>query len=76
MSAFTQNDLNTPTGQRTDKAFKTLQAAFALAGHTLSRTESKDGAVTYYAARWGMARHLPDLDTARQFLIQIGGRDV
>ena len=31
----TTNDLNFPTGQREGKAFATLAARFALAGHTL-----------------------------------------
>ena len=31
------NDLNTPTAERSEKAFKSLQAACALAGHTLTR---------------------------------------
>lgn len=55
------------------KDFKTLQAQFALLGHVLSRTDAADGSVSYFATRWGMARHLPDLDAAQRFLAQIGG---
>ena len=69
----TTNDLNFPTGQREGKAFATLAARFALAGHTLTRSNPADGAVIYYAGRWGMSRALPDLDAAAQFLTQIGG---
>jgi hypothetical protein len=70
------NHLDTPTAERSEKAFKSLQAAFALAGHTLARTEAKDGTVSYFCHKWGRAKHLPDLDAARRFLVQIGGRDV
>jgi hypothetical protein len=57
----------------TGKAFATLAARYALAGHTLTRCSSPDGAVMYYAGRWGMSRALPDLQSAAQLLIQIGG---
>ena len=70
----TTNDLNFPTGQREGKAFATLVARFALAGHTLTRSNPADGAVLYYAGRWGLSRALHDLDAVAQFLTQIGGR--
>lgn len=57
----------------TDKAFATLVECFARAGHTLTRCTSPDGAVMYYAGRWGMSRALPDLHAAAQLLAQIGG---
>ena len=69
----TTNDLNFPTGQREGKAFATLAARFALAGHTLTHSNPADGAVMYYAGRWGLSRALHDLDAAAQFLKQIGG---
>ena len=69
----TTNDLNFLTGQREGKAFATLAARFALAGHTLTRSNPADGAVMYYAGRWGLSRALPDLDAAAQFLVTIGG---
>ena len=69
----TTNDLNFPTGQREGKAFATLAARFALAGHTLTRSNPADGAVIYYAGRWGLSRALANLDAAAQFLTQIGG---
>ena len=69
----TTNDLNFPTGQREGKAFATLAARFALAGHTLTHSNPADGAVMYYAGRWGFSRALHDLDAASQFLTQIGG---
>ena len=68
------NDLDTPTAERDDKRFKTLQAQFAMLGQTLQRTESKDGAVTYFATRWGLVRYLPTLEAASRFYAQIGGR--
>lgn len=55
------------------KDFKTLQAAFALRGHLLERTDAQDGSVSYFATRWGMARHLHDLNAVERFLEQIGG---
>ena len=57
------------------KRFATLQAQFALRGHILHQSDPNDGAgpVSYLAERWGMARHLPTLEDAAQFLIQVGG---
>ena len=69
----TTNDLNFSTGQREGKAFATLAARFALAGHTLTHSNPADGAVLYYAGRWGLSRALHDLDAAAQFLVTIGG---
>lgn len=69
----TTNDLDFPTGQREGKAFDRLAARFALAGHTLTRSNPADGAVLYFAGRWGMHRALDDLDAAARFLAQIGG---
>jgi len=62
-----------PTDADAGKAFATLAARFALAGHTLTRCTSPDGAVMYYAGRWGMSRALPDLQAAAQLLTHIGG---
>lgn len=61
------------TAEREGKAFKTLAAGFALAGHTLTRSNPADGALFYYAGRWGLSRALNDLDAAAQFLATIGG---
>ncbi len=57
----------------TEKQFTTMQALFALRGHTLHRTNPSDGPQTYFAERWGLVRYLPTLDDARRFLAQIGG---
>ncbi|NMM10940.1 MAG: hypothetical protein HHJ16_11805 [Polaromonas sp.] len=70
----TTNDLNFPTGHREGKAFATLAAGYALAGHALHRSDPNDGAVTYWVERWGLVRYLPTIDAVRQFLEQIGGR--
>ena len=66
--------LKTSTSDLEEKRFKTLQAQFAMLGQSLHRTESKDGAVTYLATRWGLVRHLPSLEAAQLFYLQIGGR--
>lgn len=62
-----------PTMAHDGKAFASLAARFALAGHTLSRNNPADGAGLYCVARWGMSRALPDLQAAAHFLAQIGG---
>ena len=67
------NDLDTPTAERPEKVFQNLRALYAMQGHALQRTESKDGAVTYFATRWGLVRYLPTLEAAQRFLVQIGG---
>ena len=69
----TTNKLYFPTGQREGKAFASLSARFALAGHTLTRSNPADGAAMYHAGRWGLSRALPDLQAAAHFLAQIGG---
>ena len=56
-----------------EKSFATLAARFAMAGHTLTRSNPIDGAVIYYASRWGYTRAFHDLQTAANFLTQIGG---
>ena len=68
------NDLDFPTGERCDKAFSTLRAAYAMKGHALHRSDPKDGVVSYWAERWGMVRYLPTIHDAALFLAQIGGR--
>jgi hypothetical protein len=58
------------------KRFATLRAQFAVKGHTLYQSGTGDGlgaTRTYLAERWGMVRHLPTLDDAEQFLIQVAG---
>jgi hypothetical protein len=52
----------------TGKAFASLAARFALAGHTLTLGSPADGAVIYYVGRWGL-----DLQAVAPFLAQIGG---
>lgn len=58
----------------TEKTFATLRAQYAMRGHALHRTDPSDGAVTYWAERWGLVRYLPTLHDAATFLAQIGGR--
>ena len=57
----------------TDKRFAELAARFAVAGHTLTRSNPANGAALYYAGRWALSRALPDLQAAH-FLAQIGGK--
>jgi len=51
--------------------FARLKAEFAKHGHTLH--QSGPDPVSYLAERWGLARHLPTLDDADKFLVQVGG---
>ncbi len=64
---------NSQSDSTPEKTFATLAARFALAGHTLTRSNPIDGAVIYYASRWGYTRAFHDLQTAANFLTQIGG---
>ena len=72
----TTNDFDFATGQREGKAFATLAARFALAGHSLTRSNPADGALVYFAGRWGYAKTLHSLEAAEQFLRQLGGLNV
>ena len=57
------------------KRFAILKAQFAQHGHTLHQSGLGEGPgpVSYMAERWGMARNLPTLADAENFLIQVGG---
>jgi hypothetical protein len=68
------NNFDSPTTDAPGKAFEALVTGFAQAGHTLRRSEAKDGTVIFWVSRWGMERFLPNIDAARRFLDQIGGR--
>ena len=63
-----------PNPSDSDKLFHTIRAAYASRGHALHRTDPTDGAVNYWAERWGLVRYLTSINTARRFLEQIGGR--
>ncbi len=68
------NNRNSPTTDRVQqRRFATLAAQFALAGYSLIRSNSTEGAVAYYAMRWGYLEVMPTLDAANVFLMQIGG---
>ncbi len=56
------------------EAFETLRAAHAKRGFSLHRTDPADGQMTFWVERWGQARYLPNIATARRFLEQIGDR--
>ena len=72
----TDNDLDTPTRDRNNKAFTTLAEQLASHGHQLVRSDRQDGTVTYYVNCWGQVKHLADLDAAAAFLRQVGGHHV
>ncbi len=57
-----------------DKAFSTLRARLACAGHALSRTDASDGPCSYFVSRWGMVRELRTLDDVQHFAEQCGVR--
>lgn len=63
----------TPAGA--DKAFLTLRAVLALAGHSLSRTDASDGPRSYFVSRWGMVRELRDLGAVEAVAKQIEGTE-
>lgn len=67
---------NSPTRECERKAFATLAARFALAGHALMRSDPASGAVIYQVGSWGQSRAVPDLQAAALFLAQIGGANV
>lgn len=62
-----------PSILQADKAFATLAAEYALCGHTLSRSITTDGAISYQVGRWGLSRSMLDVQAATAFLAQIGG---
>ena len=66
---------NSATGAGADKAFLTLRAVLAMAGHALSRSDASDGERTYFVARWGMVRELRTLDDVQRFAQQVGARN-
>ncbi len=57
----------------TRKALATLQAEFALAGHTMSWCAAAGGAVAILVSRWVFTREFDSIEQARAFLRQIGG---
>ena len=63
------------TNTTEQKRFTTLQAKFALHGHTLYQSGLGDGPgpVSYLAERWLMLRYLPTLEDADRFLLKVSG---
>ena len=56
------------------KPYATLQAQFALLGHSLQHNRrADDGRVTFIVSRWNQARFFSHLHDVRAFLNQIGG---
>ena len=57
------------------KQIATLQAQFALLGHTLQTSKrADDGRVTYAVSRWGQSRCFTSTHDLQSFLAQIGGK--
>ena len=55
-----------------DKAFATLRALLALAGHELRRTANDCGPRRFSIGRWGMVRELRDINAVVAFAKQVG----
>ena len=54
------------------KRFVNQRALLALAGYALTRSNESDGAVTYFASRWGMVRALDNLIDVASFAARVG----
>ena len=58
----------------TQKQIATLQAQFALLGHTLQTSKrADDGRVTYTVSRWGQSRCFTCTHDLQAFFVLIGG---
>lgn len=68
------NEANHNADRAAEKAFCTLRARFAVAGHTLYLTVNADGTILYLAGKWGYCRELKNLEAVAAFLMLIGGR--
>ncbi len=68
------NGTNHNADRAAEKAFCTLSARFAVAGHTLYRTVNADGTMLYLAGKWGYFRELKSLEAVAAFLMLIGGQ--
>ena len=61
----------------TQKQIATLQAQFALQGHTLQTSiRADDARVIYVVSRWGQSRNFTHVHDLQAFLTQIGGAHV
>ena len=74
-TALTKSDTATlAPADNFGKPYATLQAQFALLGHSLQHTRrADDGRVTYVVSRWNQARFFSHLNDVRAFLAVIGG---
>ena len=74
---FKTDATSLPTAENlgnTHKQIATLQAQFALHGHTLQISKRADGGrVTYTVSRWGQSRCFSHVHDLQAFLAQIGG---
>lgn len=60
----------------TAKAFSTLQAQAARAGHELTQTRHETGLMLWQVARWGQTRQFSKWAEVCQFVARIGGGHV
>lgn len=60
------------TDDATRKEFETWRAKLAFRDYSLSRTDAADGAVLYYAGRFGLIQELADLDAVAAFARKAG----
>jgi len=67
-------ETNHNADRATEKVFCTLQARFAVAGHTLYRSVTADGTMLYVAGKWGYFRDLKSIEAVAAFLMLIGGQ--
>ena len=70
----TAQEIMRPDSTVNQKTFTTIQAQFALKGHTLQEQyRADDGRVSYLVSRWGQSRTFTHLHDVQSFLTQIGG---
>lgn len=63
-----------PQSEPDRKAYHTVQALFACAGHELNLSRRVgDGRCTWTVSRWGHSRHFSHWGDVLAFLTQIGG---
>ena len=70
---FTTDTAKDSAERNERKDFCTLQAKFAMVGHTLYRTVNPDGTLLYLAGKWGYFREMKGLEAVAAFLSLLGG---
>jgi len=70
----TKHPTNSATIRDAEKAFITMQARFALLGHSLYRTTASNGAIVFLVTKWGAVRELKNLEAVAAFFAIVGGK--